>query len=93
MSTDRSATERLLEILRPFASNWTGTLGRGDLVIPQSEIPRLIQEILEVQREAGERRSEVSEHELFAVLHDACRLASLQDRAARLRDAFFISKR
>ena len=34
MRGDRGLTERILNVLRPYASNWTGTLGRGDLVIP-----------------------------------------------------------
>ena len=37
MAGDRRTTERILNVLRPYASNWTGTLGKGDLVIPQRE--------------------------------------------------------
>lgn len=93
MSGDRSATEKILNVLRPYASNWSGTLGRGDLVIPQREIPRLIQEILEAVREAGERRGEAGEAEIFRVLSDARRLPSIQDQVERLRTAFLIVKR
>ena len=46
MRGDRALTERILNVLRPYGSNWSGTLGRGDLVIPQREIPRLIHEIM-----------------------------------------------
>jgi len=93
MSDDRSATEKILNVLRPYASNWSGTLGRGDLVIPQREIPRLIHEILDAVREAGERRGEVSELDVFRVLNEARRLPSVQDQVERLRDAFLILKR
>ncbi len=51
MRSDRSVTERILNVLRPYASNWSGTLGRGDLVIPQREIPRVIHEILDALHE------------------------------------------
>jgi hypothetical protein len=44
MRSDRSLTERILGVLRPYASNWSGTLGRGDLVIPQRDIPRVVHE-------------------------------------------------
>ena len=93
MSGDRSATEKILNVLRPYASNWSGTLGRGDLVIPQREIPRLIHEILDAVREVGERRGEASDLDVFQVLNDARRLPSQQDQVERLRTAFLILKR
>jgi hypothetical protein len=93
MSEDRSATEKILNVLRPYASNWSGTLGRGDLVIPQREIPRLIHEILDAVHELRERRGEASETQIFQVLSDAQRLPSLQDRVERLRSAFLIVNR
>ena len=93
MSVDRSATERILNVLRPYASNWSGTLGRGDLVIPQREIPRLIHEILDAARDVGERRGEASELEIFQVLSEARRLSSVQDQVERLRQVFLIVKR
>lgn len=93
MSEDRSATERILNVLRPFASNWSGTLARGDLVIPQREIPRLIHEILDAVHEGGERRGEASETDLFQALNEAQRLPSVQDQVERLRKAFLIVKR
>ena len=93
MSGDRSATEKILNVLRPYASNWSGTLGRGDLVIPQREIPRLIHEILDAVREAGERHGEVSDLDVFHVLNEARRLPSQQDQVERLRTAFLILKR
>ena len=93
MSDDRSATERILNVLRPFASNWSGTLGRGDLVIPQREIPRLIHEILDASHDAGEPHGEASEVDIFQLLNEARRLPSLQDQVERLRTAFVILKR
>src|SRR5436189_6270372 len=93
MSGDRSATEKILNVLRPYASDRSGTLGRGDLVIPQREIPRLIHDILDALREVDERRGEVSELDVFHVLAEAQRLPSLQDQVQRLRAAFIISKR
>jgi len=93
MSGDRNATEKILNVLRPYASNWSGTLGRGDLVIPQREIPRLIHEILDAVREPGERRAEASELDVFHVLTEARRLPSVQEQAERLRAAFVIVKR
>jgi len=93
MPGDRSATERILNVLRPYASNWNGTLGRGDLVIPQREIPRLIHEILDAVRETPERPAEASELDVFQVLNNARRLPSVQEQAERLRSAFVILKR
>jgi hypothetical protein len=93
MPADRSSTEKILNVLRPYASNWSGTLGRGDLVIPQREIPRLIHEILDAVREAGERGGEASEVDVFQVLSDARRLPSLQDQVQRLRSSFLIWKK
>ncbi|HEX7407923.1 MAG TPA: hypothetical protein VF515_09775 [Candidatus Binatia bacterium] len=93
MAGDRSATEKILNVLRPYASNWSGTLGRGDLVIPQREIPRLIHEILDVLGEARERGGEASELEVFQLLNDSRRLPSVQEQAQRLRTAFLILKK
>lgn len=92
MRGDRSMTERILNVLRPYASNWTGTLGRGDLVIPQREIPRLIHEILDALKLEHATR-EVGDVELFEALRSASRLESLQDRAEELRRRFRIVPR
>jgi hypothetical protein len=92
MSAERSATERILNVLRPFASNWSGTLGRGDLVVPQREIPRLIHEILSALRESEEGRCEASDAEIFQVILESQRLPSMQDLVRRLRDQFLILK-
>jgi hypothetical protein len=93
MAGDRSATEKILNVLRPYASNWSGTLGRGDLVIPQREIPRLIHDILDALRDVSERGGEASELEVFQLLNDCRRLRSVQEQVQRLRRAFLILKR
>lgn len=85
-------TERILNVLRPYASNWTGTLGRGDLVIPQREIPRVIHEILDALRDDAVEK-EASEQELFEVLMTARRSPSVQDQAAALRRRFRVLQR
>lgn len=88
MRPDRSATERVLGVLRPYASNWTGTLGRGDLVIPQRDIPRVIHDILDALRDETEK--EAGDRELFDVLMTGRRSASVQDLAELLRQHFRI---
>jgi hypothetical protein len=90
MRTDRSLTERLLSVLRPYASNWSGTLGRGDLVIPQREIPRVIHEILDAVREEAESHKDAGDRELFDVLMAARQRPSVQDQADLLRKHFRI---
>ena len=93
MSAANNATERILNALRPYASNWSGTLGRGDLVIPQSEIPRLVQEILRSVDEVLGLSGEASDHEVFAAMSEGQRLSSLQDRVADLRRRYRITKK
>jgi len=93
MPDERLATERVLGVLRPYASNFSGTLGRGDLVIPQREIPRLIHQILEAIKDGDNERGEASELEVFQALTDAQRLPSVQDQAQRLRETFLILKK
>jgi hypothetical protein len=90
---ERIEMEKLLDVLRPYASNWSGTLGRGDLVIPQREIPRLIHDILEAIQQLEEQGREVTDAELFHVLSEVERSPSLQDQAAKLRQQFRILKR
>jgi hypothetical protein len=89
MAGDRRTTERILNVLRPYASNWTGTLGKGDLVIPQREIPRLIHEILDAIEDDAPQR-EAGDTDLFQVLMAARRAESVQDQADLLRRAFRI---
>jgi hypothetical protein len=90
---ERIEMEKLLDVLRPYASNWSGTLGRGDLVIPQREIPRLIHDILEAVQQLGDQGQEVTDAELFHALNEVARSASLQDQVTKLRAQFRILKR
>jgi hypothetical protein len=92
MRGDRSMTERILNVLRPYASNWTGTLGRGDLVIPQREIPRVIHEILDALRDEN-LDTEASAQELFDLLMAARRSPSVQDQVQALLRRFRILQR
>jgi hypothetical protein len=90
MRSNKSITERILHILRPYASNWSGTLGRGDLVIPQREIPHVIHEILDTLRDDASRHKEATDPELFEALMDARRAASVQGQMELLRRRFLI---
>ena len=92
MRSDRSLTERILAVLRPYASNWSGTLGRGDLVIPQRDIPRVVHEVLDAMHdEAG--WEEAGEREVVEALLAIRRSPSVQDQADLLRRRFTILKR
>lgn len=82
-----------MELLRPYAANWSGSLGRGDLVIPQREIPHLIGQIVSAVGDLLADSHEATDEELFHVLHELERLPSLQDRIARLRAAYKVAKR
>ncbi|HYD47327.1 MAG TPA: hypothetical protein VEB21_03225 [Terriglobales bacterium] len=93
MIDDSAATERLLALLQPYASNWSGTLGRGDLVIPQREVPDLIRRIIDVARGMPQNRGEASALEIFQTVSDSQRLPSMQDQVARLQKSFLILKR
>jgi len=92
MRSDRSLTERILGVLRPYASNWSGTLGRGDLVIPQRDIPRVVHEVLDAMHDENVWE-EASERELVETLLEIRRTASVQDQADRLRRRFAVMKR
>ena len=90
---ERQATERILAVLRPYAANWSGSLGRGDLVIPQRDIPRLIRDVIEAVHEVLEPQGEASDTELFHVLSEIRRLPSLQDQVEKLSSTFRVLKR
>jgi hypothetical protein len=90
---ERQATEKILNILRPYAANWSGSLGRGDLVIPQREIPRLIRDLIEAVHDVLEPQGEASDAEVFHALVEARRLPSLQDQVEKLRSTFRVLKR
>jgi hypothetical protein len=92
MRSDRSLTERILGVLRPYASNWSGTLGRGDLVIPQRDIPRVVHEVLDAMHDEN-GFEEASEREVVEALLAIRRSPSVQDQADRLRRQFIVLKR
>jgi len=93
MSADKALTERILDALRPYASNWSGSLGRGDLVIPQSEVPRLVREILRSVQEVVDRHGEAADLDLFRVLMAARKTISVQDQVAELKKRFRVLTR
>ena len=90
---ERSVTERILNVLRPYAAHWGGTLGRGDLVIPQREIPRVIHEIIDTVREITDGRREASDMDLFQVLKESRHLPSIQDQVSKMKEEFVVLKR
>lgn len=93
MLDDCVLREKILELLRPYASNWSGSLRRGDLVIPQVEVSRVVEEITAAVHEVLDTRSEASDRELFLFLADSRRLASVQDQAKLLRERFVVLER
>lgn len=93
MSADKALTERILEALRPYASNWSGTLGRGDLVIPQGEVPRLVREILRSLQDVVERHGEAADLDVFQTLMTGRKSASVQDQVAALKKRFRVLTR
>jgi hypothetical protein len=90
MSAEKVITERILSVLRPYSANWSGTLSRGDLVIPQGQIPSLVREILSSVQEVTERHGEAAEQDVFGALMALRQLPSVQDQAAELRRRFRI---
>ena len=85
--------ERILEVLRPFASTWTGSLRRGDLVIPQTDVARIVNEIVDLVKTLGNDSPEAPERIVFEVLRASQRLPSVQDQAALLCERFVILDR
>jgi hypothetical protein len=93
MAAERAISERILNVLRPYASNWSGTLSRGDLVIPQAEVPRLVREILGCVQEIVERHAEAADLDVFRALMAGRTTASVQDQVAELKRRFLILAR
>ena len=90
MSVEKRFTERILNVLKPYASNWSGTLSRGDLVIPHGEISRLVREIVDSVGDAAGSHGEASDHDLFDALMTTRYVESVQDQVAELRRRFVI---
>ena len=93
MASERAISERILNVLRPYASNWSGTLSRGDLVIPQAEVPRLVREILGCVQEIVERHGEAADLDVFQALMTSRAAPSVQDQVSELRRRFLILTR
>lgn len=93
MSNSVELAEKVLDVLRPFASNWSGSLRRGDLVIPQGDVSRVAREIVEAIAEVLDHGAELDERTLFLALRELDRVPSVQDRATALRRRFRISPR
>jgi hypothetical protein len=85
--------ERILEVLRPFASTWTGSLRRGDLVIPQTDVARVVNEIVDLVKGVANDSPEAPERVVFDALRTSQRLPSVQDQAKLLRERFLILDR
>jgi hypothetical protein len=85
--------ERIQQILRPYSVNWSGMRSRGDLVIPQREIPQVVEEILEAIRTGSDRETEITDSELFDALMETRRAGSVQDQMDSLRRRFTILSR
>ncbi|HZR84970.1 MAG TPA: hypothetical protein VFD92_27995 [Candidatus Binatia bacterium] len=93
MFDERSLADKIRAVLRPYASNWSGSLGRGDLVIPHADLSRVVEAIIDASRDAFEGHSPASDFELFQELSEARRLSSVQDQVDRLRARFHILTR
>ena len=93
MVDDRLLGEKIRSVLRPYASNWSGSLGRGDLVIPHADLSRVVEAIVDATRETFDAHSPASDAELFQELSESRRLSSVQDQATRLRQRFHIFSR
>ncbi len=96
MLDEEALGERVRAVLQPYASNWSGSLGRGDLVIPCAEVNRVLRAIVAALREAGEAGeagAAVGELELFEALAETRRLPSIQDQVTALQQRFLVCAR
>jgi len=84
-----SITDRIREILRPYAAKWSGVRSRGDIVIPEREIAEVVDQIVEAIRSTVERQ-EASDTDLFDVLMETRRAGSVQNQMESLRRRFTI---
>lgn len=90
MAHPDSISDRIHRILRPYAANWSGTLSRGDVLIPQREIPQIIDQLVDAIRTELTRQREATEAELFEALMESRKAGSVQDQMALLRCRFQI---
>lgn len=89
----KGGSDKILDLLRPYAASWSGTLKRGDVVIPKDDLPVLVEQIIGVAREIGGGNGEASDLEIFHALRSASRSSSLQDQVAALRRQFRIVRK
>jgi len=88
-----AVTDRLREILRPYGSRFTGAIARGDLVVPQREVPKLLRDVAEAALAAADG-GEASDREVFEALVEAAQHhGSTQDRVTFLKRRFRITPR
>ena len=93
MAADKRVTERTFGVPRPYAAHLGGPLKRGDLVILQRGITRMIHEIIDITHDTSGGPQEASDLALFPVLGETRRLPSVQDQIDRLGADFRISKK
>ncbi len=90
---EESLADRILHLLKLYSSSWTGTLGRGDLIIPQRELPRFVRDLLNLLERAQGLPTEAAQADVFEVLMETRRLASVQDQLDALLHRFVIIDR
>lgn len=93
MTNISALTERIRQILRPYSLNWGGARSRGDVVIPQREVPQILDELLDAFRECTEQDREATDDELFDALMTTRRSGSIQDQMTQLRNSFRILRK
>ena len=93
MLDEHALDERIRAVLRPYAANWSGSLGQGDLVIPSADLGGVVGAIVEAVREFAGGAPLASELEVFEALADLRRMPSIQDQAAGLIRRFRIGRR
>ena len=86
-------TDRLREILRPYGSRFTGAIARGDLVVPQRDVPKLLHDVAEAALSLADG-GEAGDRDVFDALVDAeHHHSSIQDRVGYLKRRFRITPR
>lgn len=92
MAENTSITDRVREILRPYAAKWSGVRSRGDIVIPEREIAEVVDQIVGAM-DSTVVRQEASDADLFDVLMKTRRFESVQSQMESLRRCFTILRR
>jgi hypothetical protein len=92
VAENTSITDRVREILRPYAAKWSGVRSRGDIVIPEREIAEVVDQIVGAM-DSTVVRQEASDAELFDVLMKTRGSESVQSQMEALRSCFTILRR